>query len=109
MPDLCGYTTVDRDGCEQPCDRPTTGWRWYQAVEHEDLLAAACDLHANEGGRRLHAAERAIERVRAEIAEHPGTAWDSAIKLRDRVLAALEANDTGVTLDPRDGQGGSNG
>lgn len=61
----CGYAVVDRDGDEQPCDRPATGWRWYQDCGHEDMLNVACDWHANEGGRRIHEAEAAVERVRA--------------------------------------------
>lgn len=52
----CGYTVVDADGEQQPCDEPATGWRWYQDVgEHEDLLDVACEGHSNEGGRRIAA------------------------------------------------------
>ena len=57
MSGLCGYTLVDKDGEECPCDRPATGWRRYQDAPHEDVLAPACDLHANEGGWRIHDAE----------------------------------------------------
>lgn len=49
----CGYALTDDDGVQFPCDRPATGFRWYQDVEHEDSLDVACDLHANEGGRRM--------------------------------------------------------
>ena len=67
--DLCGYTVVDRDGIEGPCDLPATGWRWYQDVEHEDTLDAACDLHSNEGGRRIKALEDLVERQYAQFQE----------------------------------------
>lgn len=67
MTATCGYAVTDKDGYQQPCDRPATGWRWYQDVEHEDTLEAACDWHENEGGRRMHDAEAAILRV-AELA-----------------------------------------
>jgi hypothetical protein len=80
MSDRCGYAVTDRDGNEEPCDRPATGWRWYQDVgEHEDLLDVACDLHANEGGRRIHAAEAALARVLALVRKWestPGNASD---------------------------------
>ena len=68
--DLCGYTVVDHDGIEGPCDLPATGWRWYQDVEHEDALDAACDLHSNEGGRRIKALEAEVERLHAEAREN---------------------------------------
>lgn len=61
----CGYTVLDTDGIEEPCGAVATGWRWYQDVEHEDSLDVACDLHANEGGRRLHEAEQQVARVEA--------------------------------------------
>jgi hypothetical protein len=78
--DLCGYTVVDRDGIEGPCDLPATGWRWYQDVEHEDLLDVACDLHGNEGGRRI----KALEEVRDALMQpHP-------ISAHGRVKAVLE-------------------
>lgn len=57
MSKVCGYTVIDPEGIEGPCDRPATGWRWYQNVEHEDCLERACDRHENEGGRRMHEAE----------------------------------------------------
>jgi hypothetical protein len=65
----CGYTVVDRDGIEQPCDRPATGWRWYQDVEHEDMLDVACDWHANIGGQRIVSAEERAVRAERELAE----------------------------------------
>lgn len=64
----CGYTLVGRDGEEGPCGRPVTGWRWYQDVEHEDCLERACSLHANEGGRRIHAAETEAHRLASVVA-----------------------------------------
>lgn len=60
---LCEHTIIDRDGHEQPCDQPATGWRWYQDCAHEDMLAPACDVHANEGGRRIAQAEAAVDRM----------------------------------------------
>jgi hypothetical protein len=76
----CGYAVVDKDGDEQPCDRPATGWRWYQDVgEHEDLMDAACDWHENEGGRRIHEAEAAVARVRA-LADEWATEGPSLVR-----------------------------
>ncbi|HEX3002854.1 MAG TPA: hypothetical protein VHO27_01475 [Angustibacter sp.] len=79
MSDTCGYTVI-RDGEEAPCDRPCTGWRWYQNVEHEDMLDTACDLHENEGGKRMHAAESELDRLRADV-----TGWKDTYA-RDRAL-----------------------
>jgi|GEM_PF-5688907 len=45
----CGHTVV-RKGHEEPCGRPSVGWRWYQDVEHEDCLGQACARHENVGG-----------------------------------------------------------
>ena len=65
MTDLCGYTLVDEAGEQYPCDRTATGWRWYQDVaEHEDVLDAACEMHANEGGRRMAELERTLKACR---------------------------------------------
>lgn len=64
--DRCGCTVWDAEGEAQPCDRPATGWRWYQGHDHEDTLDVACALHENEGGRRLHAAEAALAEERAK-------------------------------------------
>lgn len=63
----CGYAVTDAEGIEEPCDRPTTGWRWYQDCGHEDMLDVACDWHENEGGRRLAEAEAKVARVEAAI------------------------------------------
>lgn len=78
--DRCGYTLVDAfTGEEGPCGGPATGHRWYQGHEYEDAMEVACDRHANEGGRRLHAAERENERLRERLARV------------ERVLAGWEA------------------
>lgn len=68
MSDVCGYAVVDSEGFEGPCDRPATGWRWYQNVEHEDCLEAACSIHENEGGRRMHAAEEKLALIEVTVA-----------------------------------------
>lgn len=67
----CGYALVDEDGEQYPCDRPALSWRWYQDVEHEDSLDYACELHENEGGRRMSnlLLRLGIERARADAAE----------------------------------------
>lgn len=65
----CDYTVTDADGREEPCDRPVTGWRWYQDVEHEDMLDAACDWHENAGGNLMVALIDALEAERAKVAE----------------------------------------
>ena len=78
MSDHCGYTVIDTEGEEQPCGRPATGWRWYQDVKdyaHEDCLEVACDLHANEGGRRIHAAESALVEAERRGAERGWRPW----------------------------------
>lgn len=71
--DRCGYEVRDLAGNADPCNRPATGWRWYQDCGHEDLLDVACDVHENEGGNRMHAAEArvlelaaAVPRIKAE-------------------------------------------
>lgn len=105
MNELCGYALVDRDGEEYPCDRPATGWRWYQDVPHDDALSPACDLHANEGGRRIHDAEATVARVLAladrieapalQPARNLGQQWDS-LELRrraDEIRAAVNGED----------------
>jgi hypothetical protein len=61
----CGFTVIDSEGNEQPCDRPATGWRWYQDCDHEDMLDVACSLHANEGGQRIHEADELKDRLDA--------------------------------------------
>ena len=66
----CGYAILDPDGIEEPCDRPATGWRWYQDVgEHEDMLDVACDHHENEGGRRMARLAAENARLRDTLAE----------------------------------------
>lgn len=39
---------------------------------------------------RAEKAEAALERVRQLLAEHPGSAWDSGIKLQAALKAALD-------------------
>lgn len=75
-PGRCGFTLVDKDGEQYPCDQPATGWRWYQDVEHEDTLDGACDSHTNEGGRRIHGAESEVARLRAELADRDAEAMN---------------------------------
>lgn len=79
----CGYPVIDSDGEEQPCGRPATGWRWYQGVEHGDLLTVACSWHENEGGRRLHAAEEAVRVRQEQLAESYRNAHRHACKRDD--------------------------
>ncbi len=94
--DLCGYTVVDRDGTEGPCDLPATGWRWYQDVEHEDTLDAACDLHSNEGGRRIKALEEVWDAANGRVnglkefdpIEHPGVALHDVLNVLERRMGA---------------------
>ena len=86
--DLCGYTVVDRDGIEGPCDLPATGWRWYQDVEHEDTLDAACDLRGNEGGRRI----KALEEVREALADSDLTGGDQAYNIRLTLRSRMGAD-----------------
>lgn len=70
----CGYAVIDENGDEQPCDRPAAGWRWYQDCSHEDCLEAACSIHENVGGNRLHAAEAEVTRLRETVGALP-RAW----------------------------------
>jgi hypothetical protein len=93
----CGFTVYDSDGEEQPCDRPTTGWRWYQGHEHEDALDVACELHENEGGRRIHAAERALADERAKVAR-----VEAALDNEPIIVAAIRRD---LERNP-DGRGG---
>lgn len=106
-PETCGYALTDDDGEQYPCDRPATGWRWYQDVgEHEDMLDAACDHHENEGGALIAASRTAwaeVERLAASLddsTQRLGMALDMhqvqyerANRLeaeRDEVLAAAQ-------------------
>lgn len=86
----CGYTVTDRDFIEQPCNRPATGWRWYQDCDHEDALDVACDFHANEGGQRIHDLEA---RLRDALAENVELALrlSNAANARDAAEAKLAA------------------
>lgn len=81
----CGHTVLDEDGIEEPCDRPATGWRWYQDVEHEDALDVACEWHANEGGRRLHEAEAEAATLREVVQRVRGLrdVWNSSAQRLD--------------------------
>lgn len=92
----CGYTVTDPDGIEEPCGRPATGWRWYQDVEHEDLLDVVCDWHANEGGRRIHQAEAEVARLRDTMRRSPqmSRVWqaeEEAERLQEGIAALVEA------------------
>ena len=114
----CGYTIIDSDGDEQPCDRPATGWRWYQGHDHEDMLDEACERHENEGGRRMadwQARAEAAEAREAELQEQVAQArrWilncvDAAVVGRERkshMLARLAAEPTPVRVHAEDGAG----
>lgn len=61
----CGYTVIDSDGDEQPCDRPAVGWRWYQDCGHEDTLDVACSWHANKAGETFAAINALVAKYRA--------------------------------------------
>lgn len=55
----------------------------------------ADELEVVQGDRteewaRAEKAEAALERVRQVLAEHPGSAWDSGIKLKAALKAALD-------------------
>lgn len=63
----CGYTIVDRDGDEQPCDLPAGQWRWYQDCGHEDLLDVACEHHANKAGEIIATANERAEQLQIEL------------------------------------------
>jgi len=88
----CGFTLVDKDGDEFPCGRLATGFRWYQNVPHEDALDVACELHENEGGRRIAEAEAALERERRS---HAITA--AALELAIRPAPSGEAAEPTTT------------
>lgn len=61
----CGFTVIE-DGDEEPCDRPAPSWRWYQGHFHEDTLDHACELHENEGGRRMATLVARVAELEAE-------------------------------------------
>lgn len=91
--DRCAYEVTDANDDPQPCDRPATGWRWYQGHAHEDMLDAACEFHENEGGRRIHEAEAEVKRLGRILSnldcegegyeclthQSPWVSWDSPI------------------------------
>ncbi|MDR6861954.1 hypothetical protein [Phycicoccus sp. 3266] len=64
----CSFT-VTREGEDSPCERPATGWRWYQGHDHEDTLEPACAVHENTGGNRMHAAEALVAELRSALDE----------------------------------------
>ena len=93
----CGHTVVDRDGMEQPCGRPSVGWRWYQdLVEHEDCLGQACAWHENTGGiliagligprtcraRRTNAVTSALKTIRGVACRSRGYRRPAGIPIR---------------------------
>jgi hypothetical protein len=118
--DRCGYALEDKDGEQYPCDRPATGWRWYQDVgDHEDLLDVACDHHANEGGRLIAQLKADLERARTiavaleqQVALVATTVaiWQDELdtgKIRDpnaRFCWELAASEIRRALDPELGQ-----
>ena len=65
---VCGYALTDSEGDEYPCDATATGYRWYQDVEHEDLLDVACEFHRNAGGDRMAALVAEVRRLTVEAA-----------------------------------------
>lgn len=102
-PRLCGYTLVDSEGEEYPCNRPVTGWRWYQDVPHEDCLDMACDYHENEGGRRMHEAALTIAYIRGIWLNDLGhaTYCESLATGRGRNCNCWRAT-IGAIIDPED-------
>ena len=62
----CGYAVTDSNGEQAPCDRPAHGWRWYQDVEHEDMIDIACVWHENVGGAIIAGLVGRLEAVTAE-------------------------------------------
>lgn len=88
----CGYTLVDDNNEEYPCDAPAPSWRWYQDVEHEDCLSPACERHENAGGIRMAEMADEIEHLRAERDQWKALWKDSVAE----ASAALEALDKTV-------------
>lgn len=102
--ELCPHAVVDADGIEGPCDWPVTGWRWYQDVEHEDMLSPACDAHANEGGRRIHAAEQENTRLRELLAQAKPFVRHNGWQLQVGALGITsDSTYWQATLDPTSG------
>ena len=97
--ETCDHTILDRDGIEQPCEETATHWRWYQDVEHEDMLHPTCEVHSNEGGRRMHAAEAELARVNA------GRALEQAALAR--ALPIVTAADAALAALTQGGQSAS--
>lgn len=62
---------------------------WTPSDADNDAIAEMC---IDGALKRAKAAEAAIERVRAVVADHPGSAWDSGIKLRADILRALDGD-----------------
>lgn len=55
-PDTCEIEMEDCSSGELgPCDRPCTGWCWYDGGEHEPMLTRACHLHETDGAEALAA------------------------------------------------------
>ncbi|MFM0874783.1 hypothetical protein QU886_27860, partial [Klebsiella pneumoniae] len=54
-PDTCMIAVEDADGELGPCDRPCTGWCWYDGREHDPMLTRACHLHETNGAEALAA------------------------------------------------------
>lgn len=91
MSERCGYAVTGDEGEQEPCDRPATGWRWYQGVgDHEDMLDVACEWHRNEGGDRMAAHDALAEAVRELRDEWRG--W-AAIRSTTRIDAFRDAAD----------------
>ena len=95
----CGYAVTDSDGEQSPCDRTAHGWRWYQDVEHEDMIDIACVWHENVGGAIIAGLAAAVARVSAlvpdmqangnsrELGDPRADTWHEAARL---VLDALD-------------------
>jgi chromosome segregation ATPase len=88
----CGFTIIV-DGEEEPCDRETSGWRWYQGHDHEDMLDEACWEHENVGGNRMHAAEVRVAELRADVERLDAHYIDWQRTLQDEYRKAAETWD----------------
>lgn len=107
---VCGYALTDSEGDEYPCDATATGYRWYQDVEHEDLLDVACEFHRNAGGDRMAALVAEVRRksalaadshARAEVAEA------EVVTLRAKVAAVQALADQWADRKRSDGMSGN--
>ena len=65
---------------------------WHETAIENETIADDYRRHAEAMTDRWRKAEAAIERVRAAVADHPGSAWDSGIKLRADILRALDGD-----------------